>query len=256
MGWWSVAPVGALGPLLGPGVRAGLVSDPPSTSPRSGSRSPWPVAAGPTRSWSCRQHSIRLKAAAVSRQRPPPAAEARNARHDRYSLHFRKSPSPRVDSPFSAPGCTGGHSRAPCSDPSCAPGELDDCQRVRLGQQGLDRLESVDARIQHAHPGHPAVHRVRHERVERTEVVARVDDAAGCGTHGRPPEPRSKGGWADADVQAEDTRAVQPGRAIVVAVLVAASISWSKAVASEGFIATGSVMAFGARCSRARGWRS
>ena len=49
---------------------------------------------------------------------------------------------------------------------------------VRLGEQQLDPLEGLGARVQHADPELLTVGRVRHDRVERGEVVLGPDASA------------------------------------------------------------------------------
>src|SRR5207247_10896782 len=79
---------------------------------------------------------------------------------------------------------------------------------IRLGQQGFEVFESCFGWIQHGDPVIRTVDRMRHQHIERSEVVLSL---AG--------EQRSIRLFRDADVQPEDVRPVEVGLVVELAVV-------------------------------------
>ncbi len=77
---------------------------------------------------------------------------------------------------------------------------------ICLDQEWLHvRFKRLVARVEHAHPVHSAIHRMRHHLIQGSEVVAASVLA----------EERAKRLLTDADVQAKDRRTVEIGELII-----------------------------------------
>jgi hypothetical protein len=91
---------------------------------------------------------------------------------------------------------------------------------MRLSQKlSHFRFKRLVAGVEHTHPQHSAIHRVRHQLIQGGEVVVARDLAAVSRADGRKrrgiAEERVKRLLADADVQAKDRRAVEVGELVI-----------------------------------------
>lgn len=96
-------------------------------------------------------------------------------------------------------------------------------QIIRFNQERSHaRLKCLVTGIEHAHPVHPAIDRVRHHLIQSSEVV--VAKGAAAFSHAVPAalvrglpeaEERVKRLLADADVQAKDRRAIEVGELVI-----------------------------------------
>ena len=92
---------------------------------------------------------------------------------------------------------------------------------ISLGQELPHvRFKRLVAGVEHAHPEHPAIHRVRHHLIQGSEVVAAgvlttFSRAVFTGRARGRAEERAKRLLADADVQAKDRRAVEVGELVI-----------------------------------------